>query len=95
MPGMDCTSDRWSLGAVPHGAATFGWAAGPFHRGWLMPKENFGDRGHRAPEQAARVPLPGSFPARCGQLRRRAEPAIPIHAIPPARFEKADVLELP
>ena len=45
-------------------------------------------RGHEAPERAARVRLPESFSARCGHLRSHAECAIPIHAIPPACFEK-------
>ena len=45
-------------------------------------------RGFGGTERAARVRLPESFPARCGQLRRDAERAIPIHAIPPACFEK-------
>ena len=51
-------------------------------------RKTSGVRGHRAPERAARVRLPESFPAHCGQLRRHAECTIPIHAILPVCFEK-------
>ena len=67
-------------------AAPFGWAAGPLP--WGLAHAEGKPRGFGATERAARVRLLGSFPARCGQLRRRAECTILIDAIPPARFEK-------